>query len=195
VPNPDPARYSPVVRDRSGRIRAIAARPRAWPGRPWLFTGVHLIDPALLDRLPAGPSDSVRDLYWPMLAAGERVEGVALRGAWYDLGAPPLYLASQLDMIRKRAPGRRAGSLLGPGGAVGRGARVARSVVGRGVVIEEGSLVEDSVIWDGSRIGAGSVVRGSIVAGGAVRAGARVERAIVMPGRAARVRPLETPGR
>jgi len=190
VPNADPRRYSPVTMDR-GRIRSIAGRPRPAQGRPWLFTGIHLIDPALLDRLPPGASDSVRDLYVPLLAEDARIEGVRLRGAWYDLGAPPLYLASQLDMIRTRAPGRARGCLLGRGAAVKHGARVSRSVVGRASVIEEGAVVEDSVLWEGSRVGRGSIVRRSIVAGAVVPAAAQVADAIVMPGRPARIHPLE----
>ena len=196
IPNPDPRRYSAVTMDRHGRIRAIAGRPRAAPGRPWLFTGIHLIDPALLDRLPRGASDSVRDLYIPMLAEGAAVEGVALRGAWYDLGAPPLYLASQLAMIRNtRVPGRARGRLVGSGVAVNRGARVSRSVVGQASRIGEGAVVEDSVLWEGSRVGAGCVVRRSIVAGATLPPGRHVEDAIVMPGHPARVQPLETSAR
>jgi NDP-sugar pyrophosphorylase family protein len=195
VPNPDPRRYSPVAIDGSGRITSIAGRPRRPRGRPWLFAGIHLIDPRLLDRLQAGASDSVRDLYLPLLAEGARIEGVPLRGAWYDLGAPPLYLASQLAMLRTRFPGRARGCLFGPGSAVQRGARVSRSVVGRGSVIEEGAVVEDSVLWDGSRIGRGSVVRGSIVAGAVLGAGSSVDDAIVMPGGPRRIHPLEAPSR
>jgi NDP-sugar pyrophosphorylase family protein len=195
IPNADPRRYSAVTLDGRGRIRAIAGRPRPAAGRPWLFTGIHLIDPALLERLPSGPSDSVRDLYVPLLAEGTRLEGVPLRGAWYDLGAPPLYLASQLAMIRKRVPGRARGCLVGPGSAVSRGARVARSVIGRASVIEEGAVVEDSVVWPGSRIGSGCVVRGSIVAGATLAVGSHVHDAIVMPGRGARVHPLDQAGR
>lgn len=195
IPNPDPRRYSPVTMDRQGLIRAIAGQPGPARGRPWLFTGVHLVDPALFERLPRGPSDSVRDLYVPLLAEGARVEGVHLRGAWYDLGAPPLYLASQLAMIRTRIPGRARGCLVDPGSAVDRGARVMRSVIGRGAMVEEGSLVEDSVVWEGSRIGSGSVVRGSIVAGASVPAGSRIDAAIVMPGRPSLIRPLEAADR
>jgi NDP-sugar pyrophosphorylase family protein len=196
IPNPDPRRYSAVTMDGGGRVRAIAGAPRPASGRPWLFTGIHLIDPALLDRLPRGRSDSVRDLYIPMLREDEHVEGVALRGAWYDLGAPPLYLASQLAMIRTtRVPGRARGCLVGRGAVVNRAAEVRRSVVGQATVIEKGAVVEDSVLWAGSRIGAGCVVRGSIVAGAAIRAGARIEGAIVMPGARAHVLPLEPPAR
>ena len=57
-----------MVTGRGGWIRAIAGLPRPARGTGALFTGVHVLDPALLDRLPPGPSDSVRDLYAPMLA-------------------------------------------------------------------------------------------------------------------------------
>jgi len=85
--------------DRRGWIVSLAGLPRRVRGRPWLFTGIHLLDPRLLDRLPAGPSDSVRDLYAPLVAEGERVAGVPLEGAWYDLGSPTLYLESQLSLL------------------------------------------------------------------------------------------------
>ena len=107
--NPDPRRYGRVVtatarphprRSRAGRGRRAGAR--------WLFTGIHVLDPALLERLPAGPSETVRDLYAAAARGGRaRRRACALRGAWYDLGRPPLYLASQLAMLRKRV-GRTA---------------------------------------------------------------------------------------
>lgn len=188
LPNPDPRRYSRVVRGRDGRVVSIAGLPRPARGRAWLFAGVHLLDPALLDRLPPGPSESVRDLYAPMLAAGERVDGVALAGAWYDLGAPPLYLASQLALLDKRVVRTVRGSLVHQTARVHASARVVRSVVGAGVVVGAGARVEDSVVWERSRIAAGVVVQGSIVAGTAITA--PVAGAIVTPGRPPRVQPL-----
>jgi NDP-sugar pyrophosphorylase family protein len=190
IPNPDPRRYSRVVRARDGRVLSIAGLPRPVRGRAWLFAGIHLLDPSLLDRLPAGPSDSVRDLYAPMLAAGERVEGVALAGAWYDLGAPPLYLASQLALLGKRLVRTVRGSLVDPRARVDPTARIARSVIGPDAVVEAEAVVSDSVVWERSRIGAGARVQGSIVAGAALPARARATDAIVTPGRPPRVAPI-----
>jgi NDP-sugar pyrophosphorylase family protein len=195
IPNPDPRRYSRVVRAADGRVVSIAGMPRASRGRAWLFAGVHLLDPALLDRLPPGPSESVRDLYAPMLAAGERVDGVALAGAWYDLGAPPLYLASQLALLDKRVVRTVRGSLVDPRARVHGTARVVRSVIGPGAVVGAGAVIEDSVIWERSTVGADAEVRGSVVAGAAVRAGASLRDSIVTPGRPARVWPLAEPAR
>ena len=67
---PDVEAYGGVVTRRDGSIVSIAGLPRPAAGREALFTGVHVLDPALLDRLPPGPSDSVRHLYAPLLAEG-----------------------------------------------------------------------------------------------------------------------------
>jgi mannose-1-phosphate guanylyltransferase len=190
LPNPDPRRYSRVVTAPDGRVLSIAGMPRVRRGRAWLFAGVHLLDPALLDRLPAGPSESVRDLYAPMLAAGERVDGVVLRGAWYDLGTPPLYLASQLALLGKRVVRTARGSLVHPSARVEGTARIARSVIGAGAVVGRGAVIEDSVVWERSRIGAGARVRGSIVAGAALPAHTVAQDAMVTPGRPVLRHPL-----
>jgi NDP-sugar pyrophosphorylase family protein len=57
----------------AGRAREVHCRPAA-PARGTvsMFTGVHILDPALLDRLPPGPSDTVRHLYAPLIAEGRR---------------------------------------------------------------------------------------------------------------------------
>jgi NDP-sugar pyrophosphorylase family protein len=181
--NPDPRRYPPVVTGRGGWIRSIRGLPRPARGSASLFTGVQILDPALLATLPRGPSDIVADLYAPLLARGGRLLGVRLREPWFDLGSPAFYLRAQLRLLA-RAQGRtRRGSLLGKGTRVGRGARVVGSVVGAGSTIGEGARVSRSVLWPGARIPEGARVAGSVVTSGArIPMGARVSRCIVMPG-------------
>jgi NDP-sugar pyrophosphorylase family protein len=116
----------------------------------------------LLDRLPPGSSDSVRDLYAPMVARGERLMGVRVRGAWYDLGNPRLYLEAQTALLASGV----GGSLVDPTVRIGRGARVVRSVVGPGSRIGPEASVVDSVLWDGVVVGARGRVRRSILASG-----------------------------
>src|SRR5262245_41787953 len=91
LPNPDTNVYGPVVPGPSGWIRSVAGRPKKARGTISLFTGVQVLDPALLDRLPDGVSD-VLDVYGPLITQDpESVLGVRVRGTWYDLGAPRLY--------------------------------------------------------------------------------------------------------
>jgi len=58
LPNPDLRRYSPVITGPDGRVKSIAGLPRPARGTASMFTGVHILDPALLDRL----SDKIASL-------------------------------------------------------------------------------------------------------------------------------------
>ena len=174
-PLPDPRAYSTVVTDRGGRILSIAGKPGA-EGTESMFASVHVLEPRLLSRLPAGASDSVRDLYQPLLAEGAFLLGVRQRGAWYDFGRPSLYRDAQLRMLRGR--GRAAGR----GARVARSARVGRSVLGAGSRVAAGARVASSILWEGAVVEADARVTRSIVTTGAVvRAGERAADVIVMP--------------
>jgi mannose-1-phosphate guanylyltransferase len=176
--------YGGIVTGPGGFIRALAGLPRPVTGPPLLFTGVHVVDPDLLDGLRPGPSDSVRDLYVPLVAEGQRLLGVRVSGAWYDFGSPSLYLASQLSMMSSGFRGAGAARLVHPEARIHPRARVTRSVVGAGALVGEGAVVSGSVLWEGAQVGHRARVSGSIVATGArVDEGETVERAVVLPAR------------
>jgi NDP-sugar pyrophosphorylase family protein len=182
--NPDPRRYGPVVTvgDRIVWLPGVTGRRRR--GRVSLFTGVHVLDPGLLERLGPGASDSVRDLYAPSLEAGEDVRGVRVRGAWYDLGTPAAYLASQRAMLAGAFRGLRPRRcLVHPDAEIGPGARVAGSVVGAGAVVASRARVSASVLWEGARVGAGAQLVRCIVARGVrVPRGALLCERVLVPG-------------
>jgi len=179
-PLPDPRAYSSVVSDRRGRILSIASRPRGARGTVTMFASVHVLDPRLLERLPQGPSDSVRDLYVPLLAEGASLAGVRCAGAWYDFGRPSLYRDAQLRMLRGRGQ-----VLIGSGARVATAAAVRRSVLGARSRVASGARVERSVLWPEAVVEHGARVAGSIVTtGGVVRTGERAEDVIVLPLRA-----------
>ena len=182
VANPEPRRYSSIVTGAGGWVRSLARLPRPARGQPSLFTGVHVLDASLLDRLPATASDIVRDLYAPLLDEGEDILGVRVRGAWYDFGGPSLYLRSQLSMLSSGFRGLRRGALIHPAARVHPRARVARSVVGPKALVDEGAEVAGSVLWDRVRVGPEARVRGSILASGSrVEARGEVEGMVMVP--------------
>jgi mannose-1-phosphate guanylyltransferase len=188
--HPDVRAYGGVVAGRGGWIRAIAGLPRPAPGKGALFTGVHVLDPALLERLPSGVSDSVRDLYAPLLEEGERLHAVRTRGAWYDFGSPSLYLSSQISLLSRDFAGTSGAGIVDPEACVASGGRVRRSVVGRRSAVEDGARVTDCVLWDGVTVGAGATVRRSVLTSGArIVAGETVEDRIVIPERRLASRP------
>jgi NDP-sugar pyrophosphorylase family protein len=176
--HPEPGAYSTVVSDRRGRILSIAGRPAPAEGTASMFAGIHVLDPRLLERLPEGVSDSVRDLYMPLLAEGGHLQGVRHSGAWYDFGRPSLYRDAQLRMLS----GRGDRQVL-----VGRGARVAAAAVRRSVIgarsrVAAGARVVSSILWEDVVVEAGARVERAIVtAGGVVRRGERAADVIVVP--------------
>lgn len=177
--NPVPYAYSPVVTDARGRILSVAGRPPGARGVVSMFASVHVLDPALLDRLPEGSSDSVQDLYMPLLAEGAHLQGVRMRGAWYDLGRPALYRDAQLRLL----PGRgRDRVLVDRSARVGARVHLRRSVVGASARVGSDARVERSVLWEGAVVEAGArVTRSVVAAGGVVRGEERAEDVVVLP--------------
>jgi len=197
LPMPAGARYAAVELDAGGAVRRIAGR--FGPGGPRLvplhFSGVHVLSPALLERVPAAPFEvDVRDVYAGLMADG-LLRGHLVEGYWNDLGAPDRYLAAQLDLLAGRVPlGRFAGvdpfagcEERGGGVRVARGARIDPSatldgpaLVGEDSVLEAGARVgPGAVIGAACRVPAGAVVREAVLWDGTgLAAGERVERAI-----------------
>lgn len=163
-PNSNPRKYKPVVTDRTGRILSIRGLPKARKGTVSLFASVHIIDPVILDRLPAGESDTVGDLYIPLLREGGQLQGARQTGVWHDLGSPSGYLKAQMRLLAER--GRKRSVLIDPSVRLGKGARVVRSVVGAGCVIEGPARIEGSVLWDGALVKSGASLRNCIVMSG-----------------------------
>ena len=185
-PNPDPRRYAPVRTNALGRVVSLPGARRRRRGRPWLFAGVHVMEPRLLDLLPDGPGDSVRDLYAPLVDADEAIVGLPMRGLWMDMGTPELYRRGQLAALARGFGGlRRRQVLVDRSARVHARADITRSIVGARVVIGRGARVEGSVVWDGAWIGEGARVRNAILTRGArVPPGVEVRGGVVMGSRA-----------
>lgn len=162
-PFPKTGAYGAVVTDARGRVVSFAGQPRPARGRAWHFTGVQVIDPRILARLRPGYAETARDLYGPLIAEGGLLLGVPLRGPWYDLSSPYLYLASQMELLGQGFGSARGGVCIHPSARIESGAVVRRAVIGARCVIGKGASVRDSVLWEGVRVGSGARVLRSIL--------------------------------
>jgi len=180
-PQPTRGGYSRVVMARGGRVTSLPGSRRRPRGRPYLFTGVQVVNPICLEGLPPGRSDSVRDLYARLVDEGDGVRGVVVRGPWHDLGTPEAYRRGQLAALRHFIPCAGARGLVAGGATVSANARVLRSILGRGVRIAAGAHVAASVLWEGTVVGEGARVERSIVAGAEVPAAAVIADDIRLP--------------
>jgi len=154
------------VRDRFGR---------GYP-HEHAFTGVYLVEPALLDLIPAGTKISIIPILIDLIREGRPVGGVVIdEGEWRDLGSRKEYLevhrALRADLRetfpRYGAPDPRWREWVSPQAQVGKGARLLGcSAIGAGAIIGDGAHLDDSLVWAGGEVAPGARLRGCIVRGG-----------------------------
>jgi NDP-sugar pyrophosphorylase family protein len=184
---PEPADFGGgVAIDRYGRILSFRAGDGVEPtavAHRYVFAGAHVIAPRLLEGIPPGVSDIVRDLYMPRLEQPDTLlDSVVTARRWHDLGTPQRLLDGVVDWVRSRWPQRLwRRSWISPEAEIGPGAVVKSSAVEAGARMAEGSQVERSLLLPGARVGKGCVVKDSIVGfGAAVPPGTWVERRVIM---------------
>jgi NDP-sugar pyrophosphorylase family protein len=166
---PDAAKWGAIDVGRDGRVTRIIGS--GTPGaHVCMFTGVHVLSPRLVERLPPdGESDSIRQAYLPALAAGDRIEGYLYDGYFHEHSTPARYLEGNWNALSGRArlrhpPGPLAGiaasarldasarihepARVSEGAVIGRGAELGPNVViGRNARVAPGVRLERVVVW------------------------------------------------
>lgn len=147
----------------------------------YLFTGCHIIDEELIERIPVEPpSDIVRHVYRPMVA--ERQLGSFVHdGFWWEFGSPELYLDGCLrllglsadrlnlistdhDTIRQLDQARVA---IGPGADLHKTAELhGLAALGFSSYVSAGARIEDSVIMPEAWIGPNCELKHSVIGQG-----------------------------
>ena len=175
--DPDPRRWGAIQVDATGRVVGILdARSPVPPQGPIserMFTGIHILEPALLDRLRPAPCDVIRDAYIPALQAGARIAAQRLEGYFAEHSTPARYLAGNLDLLRTPAlvphpPGPLtgvdpsvpttgvrllppyridAGAVLEPGSTIG-----PEAAVGARARVAAGAQVHHAVLWPDTHV-------------------------------------------
>ncbi len=154
----------------AGRVTDIGRRLHPAGPADFLFTGVYLVNPGFLARIPPGEKISVIAIFLEMIRAGAKLGGVVVdEGQWWDLGTREQYLAVHSALHQKQ---QGAGPWIDPGAQVAPGALVeGASAVGAAVRIGEGAVIRDSILWEGAQIAPGSVLERCVVTAGAHVAG------------------------
>ncbi len=187
---PPAGEFAPVDVNGAGRVvglrgTRIEAAAQVSHGR--MFTGIHVLEPALLDRLPGGASDLIEAAYLPAMLAGETVWSLTQPAGAYFAEHSTLerYLEGNVALLRAptlltHPPGPLVG--VDPGATLQPGATVCDPVrIASGAVIEAGATVgPDVVVCSGARVASGARVRHAVVWPGAV-ARDDVDHAVVTP--------------
>ena len=141
--------------DEDGTIRDIASRPH--PGR-LAFTGIHILEPSVLDAIPGGGFADIVICYRRMISDGARIAGHIVSGhRWRDIGTIQSYLRANLEWASDPI-------LLGEGCAVGPSVRLEEwAVAGAGCRLEPDVEICRSVLWEGVTVREGVRVVDSVV--------------------------------
>jgi len=181
--DPNPELWAPIGVDTTGAVLSIRGKraDRTALGRvlPRMFTGIHVVEPGLLDRLPQGVSDVIGDAYIPALLAGNRIGSLTMTGYFAEHSTPERYLAGNLDLLQNpaflpQAPGPLVG--VDAGAQVDPSAHICAPVrIAAGAVVEAGAVVGPlTVVCAGGRVAAGAEIARSVVWPGATASGKQV---------------------
>ena len=190
TPVDDPSAYGVVPTDDRGRVLGFIEKPAVGTAPTNLINaGIYILEPDVLDRIPAGrPWSAERQLFPELVASGAGLFATPTHSYWMDIGTPQKYLAANLDALagRLRSAPRPAtdgmvmvgagaeieqgatvrASCLGARARVERGARVERTVLLPGAVVSKGATVVDTILGEGARVAAGTHAVGLTVADG-----------------------------
>jgi NDP-sugar pyrophosphorylase family protein len=147
-------------------------RPDATPGPAMMFTGIHVIQPRFLDRVPAeGEQCIVRTAYRSLFDEPRGVDVHLHRGYWWEHSTIERYLQGVANVLDGRV-------------ALPWAERAVRGVDPSAIVDPGATIVEPVYVGPGARVEAGAVVGpyAQIGAGAVVEAKVRVEHAAVWPG-------------
>ncbi len=212
---PNPVEFGVVITDQQGRINRFLEKPSSSEiFSDTVNTGIYVLEPEVLDYLPANvESDFSKDLFPQLLAMDEPIYGYIAEGYWCDVGHLDAYREAQYAALQRRVKlrfpyeERSPGIWIGQNTYVDQTARIeAPSLIGSNcrigarVKIDGGTVIGDNVtvgndaelkrpiLWNGAIIGEEANMIACVVA-----RGARIDRrAHVMEG--AIVGPLSTIG-
>jgi NDP-sugar pyrophosphorylase family protein len=163
LPNIHRERFS-VVETEAGRVKGFGRMPVNEGPVPSMFTGIHIMEPRILEYVPRGVfSDSVTDVYPKAMANGEILAAHVASGKWRELSTLKRYLDISVELLSEKG----------------------KSLVsGANAIVSPTATVTDSVLWDDVEVGAGARITRAVLADKVkIVANEVIENAVVVPRR------------
>ncbi len=184
--DPRQGEFGQIEVDPEGRIRRILGQGEACAKlTPYMFAGVHIIEPRLLEYIPPDVNTCImRYAYTKALEHGDPLFSMVSDGYWSDAGTPERYFEANVDALNQKMPLRHADPLAGY--AV-EPRRVVADVVRMGADVHLGEAVEikpPTLLGDGVKLGDRASIGPYCVAATKVQLGkeARASHAILLEG-------------
>lgn len=180
-------RYGMIKVNALGEVAQFVDQHAPWTSGPLIetvFTGVQILEPAVLDDIPPGSTAMLTtEVYQRLLRSSGRFYGYLMDGYWSDIGTPLRYWEANMDLVSGRCAlagtplkdtipqAQRLSTEVG-GMPLHVGATVRRDgdssigpevVLGEGCVLEGGVRITHSVLWPRVRLGNGVTIERSII--------------------------------
>lgn len=185
APVENPSAYGLVETDADGRVLRFREKPKpeelAELTTNTINAGIYILEPEVLDLIPAGENHSFEYNVFPDLLAQEKAfyAYILKESYWRDIGNPQSYLQGHHDFLSGRIKGFDIetgakpdvshtatidkNSVVEDDCIIKPNARVINSVIGKGVLVEEKAVIENSIVWAHTRISSGAEIRGAII--------------------------------
>ena len=153
-----------------GRILDLrrALRPEIEPHH--LFTGIYIVEPGFIARIPAAQKLSVVPVFHEMIRAGASLGGIVLdEGAWWDLGSRSEYLAVHTALA---ARAEKSAPWISPAASLSPDAKISgATAIAAGASIGAGAMLHDCIVWENATVAPGARLTRCILADGVTVSG------------------------
>ncbi len=130
--------------EQSGRILDLRRVLRPELEARFLFTGIYLVEPRFIQRIPPGVKLSVVPVFHEMIRAGAKIGGIVLdEGSWRDLGTREEYVAANRAVAG-------AGNTIHPSAIIGEGAQLRECIIWEGATVAPGAQLSRCIVTDGA---------------------------------------------
>jgi len=128
------------------------------------FTGLHVLDPAVLKKIPLEENYSIIDRYCDLLQEGKTIQAARVDGcSWTDMGTVEDYLALHGSLLKEEIPlwpefshVSETGFVVHAEASIGRGGKMQEwACVGR-AQLEENVSLKRCIVWDETLVAKGT---------------------------------------
>ena len=128
------------------------------PGR-LAFTGIHIIDPELLNYVPEGVFQDIIVCYRELIGSGKPIKAhISREHYWRDMGTIKNYFLANREALEGNP------FLVGPGCRIHTSVKLREwAIIGEGAWLEDGAEVRRSILWEDVRVEKGRRVIDSVV--------------------------------
>ena len=158
----------------TGRILDIGQRLDPAREPRFLFTGIYIVQPEFLRRIPPATKISVVPIFCDMIRTGAKLGGIVIdEGNWWDLGTREQYLAVHRWIADC---GLRIADWIAPSAQISPGAIIEGATsIGANARIGDGAQLRDCIIWENAEVASNAKLERCIVTDGARAEGTLVD--------------------